>query len=46
MALFPIDGAQVTDSGYTVPPATAAVLNWTHNSGNKIEMVYRQWQIV
>ena len=40
-ALFPTTGATVTNNGYTVPPATAAKLNWTHNGGSKIEMVYR-----
>jgi hypothetical protein len=41
MALFPTEGSKVTATGYSVPPATAAALNWTHRGGSKIEMVYR-----
>ena len=41
MALFPIQGATTTATGYTVPLATASALNWTHNKGAKVEMVYR-----
>ena len=39
MALFPQDGAALTPTGYSVPAASG--LNWTHNSGSAVEMVYR-----
>ena len=36
-ALFPLEGAKVTATGYSVSPQ----LNFTHNGGARIEMVYR-----
>eukprot|EP01051_Picozoa_sp_SAG22_P011477 SAG22_NODE_1108_length_5550_cov_4.655109_5_plen_325_part_00 len=38
-ALFPQEGATVTATGYAVP--AAAGLNWSHNKGGLVEMVYR-----
>ena len=39
MALFPAAGATITATGYSVPASSG--LNWTHNGGSGVEMVYR-----